>query len=333
MKKKHDFTILVSGGAGFIGSHLVDELLKRNFRVRVIDSLINGRKENLESHFGAQNFTFLKGDILNKKDCERAVSGIDLIYHLACLGVRHSIKNPWENQRVNAEGTLNLLLAAKNFSNARFIYISSSEVYGATNTFPITENALPCPLTIYGASKLAGEKYTLAFHHCYGMNATVVRLFNNYGPRAHWENDTGELIPRTIVFALCGKNPVVFGKGTNTRDFLYVKDTAYALAELIKLHVLKGKMVNIGSDREIKILNVVKLIIKLIDRKGLKIDFQPKRPADVPRLWAEAKIFSELSGFKPRYSFAKGLLETIAYYKKLKESRNLLSEIKIKNWE
>lgn len=333
MRKDHAFTILVTGGAGFIGSHLVDELLARGFRVRVIDNLVNGKKENLANHFGKHNFAFFEGNILNKKDCQRAVDGVDLIYHLACLGVRHSIRHPWENQRVNAEGTLNMLEAARKFSMARFIYISSSEIYGATNTFPISENALPHPLTVYGASKLAGEQYTLAYYHCYGVETTVVRLFNNYGPRSHWENDIGELIPRTIVLALYGESPVIFGDGTNTRDFLYVKDTARALTELIKLSNLRGKVINVGSGREISIIEVVKLILRLVGKHELKIDFQAGRPADVPRLWAAPQVFFKLSGFKPRSSFRVGLRETITYYKKMAKTRNLIAEIKIKNWE
>ncbi|MBA7540859.1 UDP-N-acetylglucosamine 4-epimerase [subsurface metagenome] len=217
-------TILVTGGAGFIGSHLADELLSKNYNVKVLDNLSNGSLTNLKDAVKSNNFTFIEGDILDKSLCVKSLKGIDIVFHLACLGVRHSLHHPFENQRVNAEGTYNILQAALDNKIKKFFYVSSSEVYGKVKTFPITEEAIPEPTTIYAASKLAGEVYSKAFYESFGLDVTILRLFNNYGPRAHYEGDAGELIPRTIVYALNDKQPIIFGDGENARDFIYVKD-------------------------------------------------------------------------------------------------------------
>jgi UDP-glucose 4-epimerase len=145
------------------------------------------------------------------------------------LGVRHSIANPFENHKVNAEGTLNILNACIKNRIKKFFHISTSGIYGGINSFLIKEDTLPLPNTVYGASKLAGEHYTNAYSKCYGLDTTILRIFNNYGPRAHFEGDAGEIIPRTIVSDLYNKQHVIFGDGSITRDYIYVKDTVKAL--------------------------------------------------------------------------------------------------------
>ena len=200
--------ILVTGGAGFIGSHLVDRLLALGHEVTAVDNLVNGSTDNLKEAVQNKAFKFIQGDILDPRVCAESASGVETVYHLACLGVRHSLHSPLENHRVNAEGTLQVLEACKG-RRLKFFYISTSEIYGKTDQFPISENALPRPTTIYGASKLVGELYTQAYQQL-GLHVTILRIFNNYGPRAHYEGDAGELIPRAIVSALYDKK---------TRDF------------------------------------------------------------------------------------------------------------------
>jgi len=325
--------ILVTGGAGFIGSHLTDELISRDYRVSALDNLRNGTLENLEYANTNPNFNFIKGDILNSSDCIESTREVDCVFHLACLGVRHSIHSPLENQRVNAEGTLNVLNACIKNGVRKFYYISTSEIYGGADQFPINEETIPRPFTIYGGSKLAGEYYTQTFHRLYKLETTILRFFNNYGPRSHYEGDAGEIIPRAIVYSLYDKKPIIFGDGTVSRDFFYVKDTASALAGLLESEGLDGMTLNIGTGKEYSMKEVVEKVLVLTGRKELGIEYIDARPADVPRLWVNAEKFYRISGFVPKFTFESGLLETIEHFKKLTERKNLLLDIQIRNWE
>ena len=324
--------ILVTGGAGFIGSHLTDTLLFRGHSVTVLDNLRNGSKKNLKEAFSNSKFKFIQGDVLDRKTCRRSVKNTDIVFHLACLGVRHSLHSPVENHRVNAEGTLNMLEAACPMK-ARFFYVSTSEVYGNTSQFPITEKAPTHPTTVYGAGKLSGEIDTNVYHVQQGLKTTVLRLFNNYGPRAHYEGDAGEMIPRAIVSILYGRSPVLFGDGSNTRDFFYVKDTARAFLALLDLPGLEGKTLNIGTGVEISMKRLVDKILLLIGESKMRPKRLAPRPGDLPRLWVDAKKFYTLTRFRPAYSFEEGLKETIGYYRERMHSENLMSNLEAVNWK
>jgi len=324
--------ILVTGAAGFIGSHLTDELLHRGYKVVGLDNLRNGTLDNLEKALADDKFTFVKGDILDPYRCLDVCKGIDVVYHLACMGVRHSLRSPYENHRVNAEGTLTVLEAAKQHGIKQFFYISTSEVYGKVKEFPISETALPVPITVYGASKLAGEHYTNAYRECFELQTTVLRIFNNYGPRAHYEGDSGELIPRTIVNFMNNKNATQFGDGTVTRDFYYVKDTARILANMLGNEQLGGGPFNLGTSVEIKIKDVIKLIASLMPEYDPQIDILPPRLADVPRLWVNNKKLAALMDINPSISFEEGVKKTIAYYTKLWNNNEIKQDVPVKNW-
>jgi UDP-glucose 4-epimerase len=328
MNKLH---ILVTGGAGFIGSHLCDQLLSNGHKVVAVDNLINGKLRNIEQAQRNPDFSFIQEDILNASKMIELTKGVDVIFHLACLGVRHSIHSPRENHLVNAEGSLNMLEAARVNHVKHFYYISTSEIYGDVKTFPINEFAVPLPKTVYGSSKLAGENYAYSYFQCYQLPVTVLRIFNNYGPRAHYEGDAGEVIPRSIVNMLYGKNPIIFGDGSVTRDFFFVKDTAKVLSELINIKGLAGEIINIGTGEEITMKHLMEQLITLVNN-GNHIEYLDDRPADVPRLWVDNAKFKTITGLKSAVSFEQGLTETINYYKDLKKNHDLISEIKTLNW-
>jgi len=325
--------VLVTGGAGFIGSHLVEHLAGQGARVVVLDNFRNGKRENL-AFPGSENIEVIEGDIVDAATCRRALRGVGTVYHLACLGVRHSLHSPVENHQVNALGSLNVLEAARTEKVRRFVYVSTSEIYGRAQEFPITENCTPWPLTVYGSSKLAGEHYARSYFECYQLPVVCVRPFNNYGPRSHFEGDSGEVIPRFILRALAGLPPVIFGDGSHTRDFLYVGDCAETLARIAAADALVGEVVNLGYGEEMRIDTLARTVLEAMGRHDLKPVFEAPRPADVPKLWVDTAKLRKAIDFKPRTSLREGIGRTLAYFEALyRENPKALSQIKTKNWE
>lgn len=312
LQNKH---CLVTGGAGFIGSHLVDQLLEKGANVRVLDNLVNGTLQNLLQHDSNNKFSFMRGSITDPLDVERAMTDIDVVFHLACLGVRHSINHPYANHRVNSEGTLFLLNAAHRNKVSRFIHCSSSEVYGTAVHVPMPEEHPTHPCTVYGASKLAGEAYARAYYTTYGLDTVIIRPFNTFGPRAHHEGDAGEMIPKSIVRALNGKEILIFGDGRQTRDFTYVEDTARGLIAAAECEAITGQTLNIGSNFEISIKSLAEKLLEMIGNKQARITYTPDRPGDVDRLYADSHKFTSLTGWKSTIDFETGLKKTIAFFK------------------
>lgn len=326
--------VLVTGGAGFIGSHLVDYLVANECRVTVLDNFVNGRRENLAEAVATGRVEIVEGDIVDADTCQRVVPRHDVVFHLACLGVRASLHDPLSNHQVNALGSLNLLAAARTASIRRFVYISTSEVYGKALTFPLTEQATTWPTTVYGGSKLAGEHYAAAYHECYGLPVVRVRPFNNYGPRAHFEGDSGEVIPRFMLRALAGQPPIVFGDGSHTRDFLFVKDCAEALATIAETDALVGHVVNLGYGEETRIGDLGRLVLEATGRTDLKVAFEPERPGDVPRLWVDPAKLRAATGWRPRTTLAEGLRTTLGHYRRLfAADPRCLEQMTTRNWE
>jgi UDP-glucose 4-epimerase len=326
--------ILVTGGAGFIGSHLVERLLATGARVVVLDNFRNGRRGNLPDPAQEPRLQIVEGDIRDRETCARCCQDADTVFHLACLGLRHSLHNPMENQEVNALGTLQVLEAARRAAVRRFVYMSTSEIYGRASDFPITEQTCPWPLTAYGASKLAGEHYARVFAECYQLNTVCVRAFNNYGPRSHFEGDAGEALPSFILRALNGLPPVIFGDGSITRDFMHVRDCAEALCQIAGCDALRGRVVNLGYGSETRIGDLALAVLAAVGRTDLQPEFHAPRPADLPRLWADESLLRSLLPFAPRMSLKEGLPETVAYFAELnRRDPDILAKVSIRNWE
>ena len=327
--------VLVTGGAGFIGSHLVDRLLGpgRAGRVVVLDDLSNGSTDNLDLHRDDSRFELLVGDVRDARTVGAATDGVDVVFHLACLGVRHSLHDPMENHDVNATGTLVLLEAARAAAVSRFVHVSTSEVFGTAQWAPMDERHPTWPETVYGGAKLAGEAYARAAHRTHGLPVTVVRPFNNYGPRSHFEGDSGEVIPRTMVRALCGLPPLVFGDGLQTRDFLHVSDTARALVALAECAPAVGRTVNVGFGDETSIDALVRAVTAAVGRSDLQPERLPDRPGDVRRLWVDNTCVEELVGFRPTVRLEDGLAELVTWFRgSASTPEQMLAAVSERNW-
>lgn len=325
--------VLVTGGAGFIGSELVRQLAARGFGVRVVDNLINGRRENLDDVLG-ENVGLVVADVRDAKSMGLWLRDVEIVFHLACLGVRHSIHSPLENHEVNASATLGLLNAARSNGVKRFVYVSSSEVYGTARTAPITEEHPTLPMTVYGASKLAGEAYTRAFWETYRYPTVVLRPFNSYGPRCHHEGDSGEVIPKFLLRCLAGKPMVVFGDGTQTRDFTFVGDTAAGILAAGVSDRSVGQTINLGSGKEIQIRELASTIARVLGRPGTEIIHVESRPGDVLRLLADSSKARQLLQFKPTVALRDGLTRLRDWYSSQgKSPEQLLEQEVVRNWE
>ncbi len=325
--------ILVTGGAGFIGSELVRQLAARGFTIRVVDNLANGRRENLDGVLG-QNAELVVADVRDGKSMALLIRDVDLVFHLACLGVRHSIHSPLENHEVNASATLELLNVSRSAGVKRFVYVSSSEVYGTARTSPITEEHPTLPMTVYGASKLAGEAYTRAFWETYRYPTVVVRPFNAYGPRCHHEGDSGEVIPKFMLRCLAGKPMVIFGDGTQTRDFTFVGDTASGILAAGFSDASIGETINLGSGKEIQIRDLATTIARVLGKPGAEITHVEPRPGDVLRLLAESSKAKRLLTFESAVGLRDGLVRLRDWYiSQGKSPEELLQQEVVRNWE
>ena len=305
---------VVTGGAGFIGSHICEELVKRGYQVTIIDNLSAGKLSNLESILKDKNVEFVRGSITNSPLLRKLFSGADYVFHQAAItSVPYSVKNPKASHMTNMTGTLNVLVAARDNGVKKVVYASSAAVYGDSPVLPKTEDMTPNPLSPYAVAKLAGEYYCNVFQDIYRFKTVSLRYFNVYGPRQDPHSTYAAAIPLFVSLALAGKPPVIFGDGEQTRDFAFVKDVARA--NILAAESPASGIFNIGSATEITINHLVKLIYNLAGNGAIKPVYKDVRTGDILHSVAgitKSKTFS----YSPEYTLEEGLKELIEYLRK-----------------
>lgn len=302
-----DRRIVVTGGAGFIGSHVVDKLIAASNEVVVIDDLSTGSLENLAAARAAGTVCFEEADIRDAAAMAELIRGADLVLHMAVACVRTSLNDPEFVHDVNASGTLNVCLAAQRNGIERLVYVSSSEAYGSAQYVPMDEGHPMDPTTVYGASKLVGEVYALAMQRTYGTDVTVIRPFNSYGPREPHEGKRAEVIPKFVLRTLAGDRPVIFGDGSQTRDFTWVEDTAEGIIAAAASDKLVGERVNLARGQEVSIASLARKVLDVLGHPELDPVFDDPRPGDVDRLFADTTKANALIGWEPSCSIDEGL--------------------------
>jgi UDP-glucose 4-epimerase len=305
---------LVTGGAGFIGSHLVDRLLHAGNEVVIVDEFSSGRHSNLAQHTGHPGLRIETADVRDAAAMFRVTRGVHFVFHLATRNVRLSIRQPTLVHDVNTTGTLVALEAAAAAGVTRFLYCSSSEVNGTADVVPMPEDYAFRPETIYGASKLAGEYYAQVFNRAGWLETVVARPHNNYGPREHHEGVSGEVIPRFILQALAGEPLTVYGDGLQTRDFTYVTETAEYLVRLAECPEAAGGTFNVCRGEEVSVRDLAHLIVEITDSKSA-IHHLPGRPSDVLRLFGDPTRLRQLLGSGPEVDIREGLARTVEWFR------------------
>lgn len=308
---------LVTGGAGFIGSHIVEKLVKLGEKVRVLDNFSSGEKENLKSCL--DKIELINADIRDIRAVKKGVSGVDFILHQAALcSVPQSLINPYEYNTVNIEGTLNLLNCANEYKVKRFIFASSCSIYGNADTFPIKES-LPLKLfSPYALTKLAAEFYCRIYNENYGLETVCLRYFNVFGPRQRLEDDYSAVIPKFVACLLKDKPCPIYGDGTQTRDFVYIDNVVEANILAALAPNIKCEVVNIAGAKEISILTLVDKLNELT-KKTIKPSFTLPRKGDILRTLADISKAKKILKYEPRISFDEGLERTVEWFRKNKQ--------------
>lgn len=305
---------LITGGAGFIGSHIAEALVEQGHYVRVLDNFSSGKFSNLE-HV-EKKIDLLKGDICSAPDCVKAAKNIDFVLHQAALrSVPKSLKEPHRYNLVNIEGTLNMLKSCVQNKVKRFIFASSSSVYGQINIFPEKETFVPAPVSPYALSKIAGEHYCRIFSLYFGLPAIALRYFNVFGPRQGLDDDYAVVIPKFIHCLLNNQRPPIFGNGKQSRDFTFVKNVAQANLHAAQAKHIKFGIFNIACGDNISILSLAKTLNKLLGKNTRPL-MLPAREGDVFKTLADITQAKRKINYKPSVNFIDGLKLTIDYWKK-----------------
>ncbi|MBV8590692.1 MAG: NAD-dependent epimerase/dehydratase family protein [Acetobacteraceae bacterium] len=324
---------LVTGGAGFIGSHLVDRLVAEKHAVTVLDDFSTGELANLREAQSGGDVRIVRGSILDLRAVEEAIVGCNLVFHLAVQCVRRSLGAPLQNHDINATGTLNVLEVARRHQVRRFVYCSSSEVYGNCVAASLDETTTVCnPTTVYGAAKLAGEHYAKAYWQTYGLPTVIVRPFNTYGPREHMRGDLAEVIPRFVIRVLNGRPPVIFGTGENGRDFTFVTETVQGIAIAANCEALIGSVINIAYGKMVTVRQLAQAVARLCGRPEITPVFIEPRPGDVRALSANTQLARGALGFVAKIDLDQGLRRYIDWFRANHANAVEFLDDNIRNW-
>lgn len=303
---------LVTGGAGFIGSNLTEELLKRGHRVRVLDNFSTGKRDNLEPF--RRDIELYEGDIRSYHIVHEAVRGVEYILHQAALpSVPRSIVDPITTHEVNTNGTLNVLNAARDLGVQRVVYASSSSIYGNSKELPKHERMMPNPLSPYAVSKLTGEKYMQVFHQLYGLETVALRYFNVFGPKQDPASQYSAVIPRFVTAILTGQPPTIFGDGEQSRDFTFIANVIDANIRACECSGIGGSVMNIACHERITLKQLVSEINQTVG-KEISPHYAEPRLGDVKHSYAAIQQAADILAYKPLVSFSEGIRMTVQYY-------------------
>jgi len=304
---------LVTGGAGFIGSHTVDELVRRGHSVVVLDDLSSGQEENLCEV--RNKIALVKGSITNLETVREAMQQAEYVIHLAArTSVPRSVKDPLETNRINVDGTLNVLVAARDNRVRRIVLAASSSAYGDTLTLPKSEDTPPKPISPYGVSKYVGELYAQVFSRCYGLETVCLRYFNVFGPRQDPRSPYSGVLSRFAVAFLHGERPVIYGDGEQTRDFTYVENAVLANLLACEVAGAAGYVFNIGTGARISLKEVNNLFSRLSGH-CIEAKHDPPRDGDIRDSQADISRAREFLGYRPTVQFEEGLRRTFDWYR------------------
>jgi UDP-N-acetylglucosamine/UDP-N-acetylgalactosamine 4-epimerase len=314
--------VLVTGGAGFIGSNLCESLLSHNNKVVCLDNFSTGKRKNVEVFLDHPDFSLIEGDITSMNDCRKAARGVQVILQQAALGsVPRSVSDPLSTTRVNVDGFLNVLVAARDEKVMRIVYAGSSSVYGDSNASPKEEGRLGRPISPYAVSKYTNELYAHVFGLHYGMEIIGLRYFNVFGKNQDPEGEYAAAIPRFIRALIKHEPPVLFGDGSNSRDFTYVKNVTQMnhLAATTKSAAALGQVFNTATGKSSTLSELIAILKSLLSNydKGIaevQVKYAPERPGDIPHSLASIKKAQEMLGYAPEYDLSKGLAEAVDWY-------------------
>jgi len=307
--------ILITGGAGFIGSHITHALVQRGHRVRVLDNLCTGYRQNLAEV--AADIEFIQGDVADESVVARALQGVELVYHQAALAsVPMSLERPLDTHRACVTGTVNVLHQAVRAGVRRVVYAASSSAYGDRPYSAKREIDLPQVLSPYAAAKLAGELYLEAFHHSFGLETVGLRYFNVFGPRQDPASPYSAVIPLFVTRLIRGQQPIIYGDGGQSRDFTFVGNVVHGNVLAGEAPDVAGHVINLADGRSTTLLQLLRLLARLLNVPA-DADFQPARVGDVRESLADISVARKLLQYEPPTSLEDGLIQTIEYYRSL----------------